>query len=99
MRCFGRRLGTDRLALPEQSEVWVCGLSAGLSEVPHGVPLIESTSTMAVRYGDTPAMTADGRVEPPNSLASKSAQSSVADRQSATSSVALIGVARYRQRS
>ena len=37
------------------------GFRRGMSEVPHGVPMIVSTSMMAFREGDTTAMTADGQ--------------------------------------
>lgn len=37
------------------------GFRRGVSEVPHGVPMIGSRSMLAVRYGDTTAMSADGR--------------------------------------
>ena len=39
------------------------GFRRGMSEVPHGVPMIGSRSILAVRYGDTTAMSADGRDE------------------------------------
>jgi hypothetical protein len=38
------------------------GFRRGVSEVPHGVPMIGSRSMLAVRYGDTTAMSADGRL-------------------------------------